>query len=254
VNPTKLFVLSTLAALIVVGAGSARAQDEPADTPKPPSKTEAEKAQEEAARKMEAWMKATVDFSKDIRLTEADLKKWIELAPSFDRIGEGEKEEEDIFEKCFQDGKFSFDYILKHSAYGKWAREHGVDTTQWLKKHMRVSMFVMREEGLKHIELAEKQLPQQLKQIEAMKGQMDENMYNQMKKAVEASVAAMKKTKELYTSIPKPTEDEAKLLKQYGPQLRQAMGDDEEGDEGCGEFGEDGEEDEDEDHEMGDED
>jgi hypothetical protein len=245
VNPTKLFLLPALAALILFGAVPARAQDESADTPKPPSRTEMEKAQEEGARKMEAWLKASAEFTKDIRLTEADLKKWIELAPSFDKIGEGEKEEEDIFEKCFSDGKFSFDYILKHSAYGKWAREHGVDTTQWLKKHMRVTMLVMREEGLKHIAMAEKRLPQQLKEIEAMKGQMDENAYNQMKKAVELSVAMMKKTKELYASIPKPAEEEAKLLKQYGPKLRQAMGDGEDEYE---------EEDEDEDHEMGDED
>ncbi|MHC4972279.1 MAG: hypothetical protein ACYTG3_08100 [Planctomycetota bacterium] len=247
-NPTKLCVLAALAALIVFGQIPARAQDEPAETPKPPSKTEMEKEQDKAMAKMDAWMKATVEFSKDTRLTETDVKKWIELAPSFDKIGEGEKENEDIFEKCFKDGKFSFDYILQHAAYGKWAREHGVDTTQWLKKHMRVSMLIMREEGLKHIEKAEKELPQQLKQIEAMKGQMDENMYKQMKKAVEASVAAMAKTKKLYLSIPKPTEDEAKLLKTYGPQLRRAMGDGEEDDGGCGEFGED------EDYEMGDED
>jgi hypothetical protein len=236
VNLTKLFVLLGLASLIVVGA--ARAQDEPADTPKPPSKTDMEKAQEEATRKMEAWLKATAEFTKDIRLTEADLKKWIELAPSFEKIGDGEKEEEDLFEKCFADGKFSFDYILKHSAYGKWVREHGVDPTQWLKKHMRVTMLVMREEGLKHVEMAQKQIPQQLKQIEAMKGQMDEKMYDQMKKAIEASVAALERTKKMYAAMPKPTEDEAKLLKQYAPQIRRAMGDGEEEDEGCGELGE----------------
>ena len=254
-NPTKLIVLCGLAALIVVGA--ARAQDESADAPKPPSEADIEKAQEEATRKMEAWLKATVEFSKDIRLTEADFKKWIELAPSFDKIGDGDKEEEDAFEECFKDGKFSFDYILEHADYAKWTREHGVDPTQWLKRYTRVTMFVMREEGLKHIEMAEKQFPQQLKQIEAMKGQVDEKMYDQMKKGVEAAVASFQRTKKMYTAMPKPTEEEAKLLKQYGARIRQAMGDgeDEDEDEGCGEDeGEDEDEEEDEEHEDGDED
>jgi hypothetical protein len=103
---------------------------------------------------------------------------------------------------------------------------------------MRVTMLVMREEGLKHVEMAQKQIPQQLKQIEAMKGQMDEKMYDQMKKAIEASVAALERTKKMYAAMPKPTEDEAKLLKQYAPQIRRAMGDGEEEDEGCGELGE----------------
>jgi len=233
---TKLFVLLGLAALTVVGA--ARAQDEPADTPKPPSETEMEMAQEEATQKMEAWLNATVEFSKDVRLTEADFKKWIELAPSFDKIGDGEKEEEDAIEKCFKDGKFSFDYLLKHSDYTKWTREHGVDPTQWLKKYMRVMMFVMREEGLKHIKMAEKQFPEQLKQIEAMKDQLDEKMYDEMKKGAEAAAASMERTKKMYVAMPKPTEDEAKLLEQYGTRIREAMGDGDEEDEGCGEFGE----------------
>ena len=255
-NPTKLIVLLGLASLIVVGA--ARAQDEPADAPKPPSEADMEKAQEDATRKLEAWLKACVEFSKDSRLTEADIKKWIQLAPSFDKIGDGEKDEEDAFEKCFKDGKFSFDYILEHADYAKWTREHGVDPTQWLKKYMRLTMFVMREEGLKHIELAEKQFPQQLKQIEAMKGQVDEKLYDQMKKGVEAAVASFERTKKMYAAMPSPTEDEAKLLKQYGAQIRQAMGDGEDEDEGRGEFGEDeehedGDEDDDE-HEDGDED
>jgi hypothetical protein len=246
VNPKKLIVLLGLASLFVVVP--ALAQDEPADTPKPPSEADMEKAQQEATRKMEAWLKATVEFSKDIRLTEADFKKWIELAPSFDTIGDGEEEEEDAFEKCFEDGKFSFDYLLKHADYAKWTRKHGVDPTQWLKKYMRVMMFVMREEGLKHIALAEKQIPEQLKQIEAMKDQLDEKMYNQMKKGAEAAAASFERTRKLYLAMPKPSEDEAKLLKQYGARIRQVMGDGDEEDEGCGEFGEeemDEEEDED---------
>jgi hypothetical protein len=251
VNPKKLLVptsLAALAALVLVGAVPARAED---DAARPPPKTEAEQAQERSMRRMEAWMKAMVDFAKDIRLQEADLRKWIELMPSFHKIGEGQKEEEDLFEKCFKDGKFSFDYILKHAAYGKWAREHGVDGTPWLKKHMRITMFVMRKEGLKQVEMAEKQLPQQLKQIDAMKGQLDESMYSQMRKHVESSVAMLKKTKELYLSIPQPGEEEAKLLEKYDAQIRRIMGDDED-DEECEEE-EDGEE-EDGDHEEDDED
>lgn len=238
--PTKPLVLA-LATLIALGPVTARAQD---DTAAPPSDTDMVKAQREAQQKMEAWIKATAEFTKDIRLTEADFKKWIELAPSFDKIGEGEKEDEDVFEKCYRDGKFSYDYILKHPLYAKWVKEHGVDPTQWLKKHTRVTMLVMREEGLKHIEMAEKQLPQQLKQIEAMKGQVDEATYRQMKQAVESSVAALKKTKEMYASLPKPTADEAQLLKKYGSQIRQAMGDDEEDEE------EDYDDDEDDDEDM----
>jgi hypothetical protein len=245
VNPKKLMVLLGLASLFVVAP--ALAQDETADTPKPPSEADMEKAQKEATRKMEAWLKATVEFSKDIRLTEADFKKWIELAPSFDKIGDGEKEEEDAFEKCFKDGKFSFDYLLKHADYAKWTRKHGVDPTQWLKKYMRVMMFMMREEGLKHIALAEKQVPEQLKQIEAMKDQLDEKTYSQMKKGAEAAAASFERTKKLYMTMPKPTEDEARLLKQYGARIRQVMGDGDEEDE-------DGEEEEEEEEEEDDED
>ena len=202
----------------------ARAQD---DSAKQPAQTEAEKAQAEATRMMEAWVKALVEFCKDTRLTEADLKKWIQLAPSFNAIGEEEEEEEDAFEKCYKDGKFLYEYILKDEDYGKWAREHGVDPTQWLKKHLRITMFLMREQGLKHIEMAQAQVPEQLKQIENKKSQLDAKTYEHMKSSFEASLAALEQTKKLYTSIPKPGEAEAKLLKKHEAKLLELLEDDE---------------------------
>ena len=223
-DSTRLHACVALAAMVLFSAGAVLAQD---DSPEATAKSEMDKAM----RMMEAFVKASVEFSKDIKLTEDDLKKWIEIAPSFNEIGKDDAEEEDVFDKGYKDGKFSFDVILKDDEYRKWVGARGLDATQWLKRHIRINMFLMREQGLKHVAMAEKQLPEQRKQIEAMKGQLDEKTYAQLKSTLDTSAAMLKTTKKLYNSIPEPTEAEAKLLKKYERKLLEIMESDDEEEE-----------------------
>jgi uncharacterized phage infection (PIP) family protein YhgE len=167
----------------------------------------------EGQRMMEAFLTAAGAFTKDTRLTEADIQKFIALYDSFDQIDEDD--DEDLLERAYRDGKVDLNVILQDENYVRWAREHDVDPKSWLQVSMRLMLFMSRAEALEQMKDGEEQIKEQLAEIESMREQVGEEMYEQMKQALEQGVAMMKRMLALFESLPKPTEEEQKLLDKY---------------------------------------
>lgn len=66
-------------------------------------------------------------------------------------------------------------------------------------------------------------MPQQLEQIEAQRGQMGEQMYQQVKRSMEPTANFYKKQREAWAAMPQPTATEQAALDRYHDQLMGLM-------------------------------
>ncbi|MHC4547780.1 MAG: hypothetical protein ACYTEZ_03300 [Planctomycetota bacterium] len=232
-----LFSVSCALAALCLAAPGASAQDACGEE-KAPAKEEKEGDHgsggdadvKKAARTMEAWAKSIGKFVADVRLTDADIQSFLKHYESFSNLHSDEEDEE--FEKrVMKEGRVDFDVLLKDSTYQAWVRKNGLDAKVWLQKAMRMLGIQMRGDMAKNLAEAEKQLPEQLKQIEASRAQMGEAMYQQVKKTLERSQAALKQYREAVKHLPQATEDEKKLLKKHRKAIRKVIEEEEEEEE-----------------------
>lgn len=243
-------LLATLSlAFILVLPLSARAGEEGADEGEPSLQAQMEKAQ----KKMEAAVSAMVELSSGVRLKEADVKLILEHAKSFNDIGSDSEDQEDELSKKLdreyeKTGKYSIRAILDDEQYKAWVQKAGVDGKQWLTRWTRAALIQMREQMAAGIEQGRQSIPEQLKQIEAMRETVGDEAYRKMKEGLEASVKMFDAWEKTVKSIPEPDADEKMLIDTYGEKLRAALGDQvqkesSEEDEGDGDEGDEGDED-----------
>jgi phosphopantothenoylcysteine synthetase/decarboxylase len=213
-----------------------------------PQKSEAADAQ----KRMDAMFAGMTKFVGDTRLNEKGVKSVLEHWKSFDAVGDGEDEDNEI-EKALEEsfrksGAYDFGIFLNHPKFKKWAATVGVDGPAWLKQYMRGTMILMRADLLANYEQLKAQMKVQLAELEKMKAQLGETQYAQVKAAMEQSMANMESMAKAAKRIPEPDKAEQELLKKYGDKLRATMGDDDEDmedDDDGGEDDDDGGEDDD---------
>ena len=83
---------------------------------------------------------------------------------------------------------------------------------------MRITAMMMRT-SIEEMPGSQFGMKEQLAELEEMRGQMGEEMYLQMKQALEASAAAIQGLNNSYKELPAPTASEKILLVKYNDQL-----------------------------------
>lgn len=196
---------------------------------------QAQEGFDEAAQDVDAMVEAVNDFVRDVRFTEADVESLIEHWDEFSAIGEAyEDEEDDIVD---------FDAILADAEYQDWADSLGLDAENWLRRTVRITMMVFREQMLAGAAMFPQQMSEQLAMIEQQREQLGEEMYLQMKAAMEQSAAYMQQLSDSAANLPEPTGAEAMALDRHRDTLMAMMdegdGDDEYGEDDYEEYADD---------------
>ena len=166
---------------------------------------------DQSNRQFQEWAKNVSEFVKDVRFNEKDVKNLISQWNDFNAISE----EQDSDEEEYVD----FKSILNDSSYLSWAKARGLDSEIWLKKSMRITAMMMRSQIEENMSENQFDMTDQLVELEKMKGQMGEEMYQQMKQAMQAGAAAMQGINDSYKDLPVPTDSEKLLLVKYNRQL-----------------------------------
>lgn len=166
----------------------------------------------ESNRQFEEWTISLSEFVKDVRFTEEDVQSLLALWEEFSIIGGGEEGEE---EEEFED----FSTMLQDEAYRSWAKSKGINGEMWLKKTMRIIAAMMWKTIEENASEEQFDMKAQLEELEAMRADIGEEAYQEMKKGIEASAAAMEGLDKAYKNLPVPTEEEKKLLAKYQDQL-----------------------------------
>ena len=161
-----------------------------------------------STQEFEHWTKNLADFVKDVRFNETDIQSFISLAEDFNAIGaqqkmEGENEFVDV------------SAIANNAEYLAWAQAKGINSQAWLKKTMRIIAVMMQTEMEANNSEEQIDLQEQLKELEAMRDQMGEDVYQQALKAMTDASAAMQGLDNAYKYLPVPTEAEKQLLEKY---------------------------------------
>lgn len=176
-----------------------------------PPGTLAQSEMDEAVAEMEAMVSGMSAFIGDIQFRESDVVSLIELWDEFDAIEGLDAEEESE--------AMDFDAILGDPAYQAFASSHDLDGRDWLRKTMRITMALYREQVLESAARMPQQYEQQMQMIEAQKDQLGEDMYEQMKAAMEEGRAFVDLLVSTAKRLPPPTAAEAEVLDTYREQL-----------------------------------
>jgi hypothetical protein len=166
---------------------------------------------DQSNREFQEWAKNLSEFVKDVRFNEKDIQDFINQWDDFNAFGE----EQDTDDEEYVD----FNSILNDPAYLSWAKSKGLDSNDWLKKSMRITAVMMQTQLEANMSGNQFDMKEQLVELEKMRGQMGEEMYLQMKQALEAGAAAMQGLDNSYKELPVPTASEKILLVKYNNQL-----------------------------------
>ena len=166
---------------------------------------------DESNRQFEEWTINLSAFVKDVRFTEEDVQSLIALWEEFSTISGEEEGEEEEFE--------DFSTVLQDDAYRDWAKSKGINGEMWLKKTMRIIAAMMWKTIEENSSEEQFDMKAQLEELDSMRAEIGEEAYQEMKKGIEASAAAMEGLESAYKHLPVPTDDEKALLAKYQDQL-----------------------------------
>lgn len=175
--------------------------------------------EEEAKAKLEAMAAEINEFVGDVRFDESDIQNLIELWDEFNEIGEAYEEEDDE--------TIDFSELLADPDYRALASSYGLDPDAWLRKATRIMMVMYRDAILEGAAAMPLQMGAQLEMLEQQREQYGEEVYQQMKEAMENSAELTNAMVEAAKKYPKATAAEAKLLEVYKDQLTALMSEDE---------------------------
>ncbi len=166
---------------------------------------------DQSNQQYEEWTKSLAEFVKDVRFNETDVQSLISQWGDFNSIGEQQETDDEEY--------VDFSSILNDSAYRSWAQSKGLDSEIWLKKSMRIMAMIMRTQFETSKSESTFDMTAQLAEIEKMRAQVGEEMYQQMKEAMAAGAAAMQGLDNSIKHLPLPTDSEKILLVKYNDQL-----------------------------------
>ena len=165
----------------------------------------------ESSQQFAQWTKSLADFVRDVRFNEEDMQSFINLADDFNSFGA---------EQDNMDGEYvDFNTILNDPDYLSWAMSKNINSDMWLKKTMRIIAVMMQTEMEANNSEEQIDLQEQLKELEAMREQMGEEVYQQALRAMTDASAAMQGLDKAYKYLPVPTEAEKGLLAKYREEL-----------------------------------
>lgn len=174
-------------------------------------------AMEDAIQEMEEVFTEVNAFTGGVRFDAEDVESLIDLWGEYEELG-GIDDEEIV----------DFDAMLSDSRYRSWASSHDLVADEWLRRTTRISMVLFQEKMLESAAAMPDQMQQQMAMIEQQRDQVGEEMYQQMKAAMEASVQYAEMIVEQANRLPAPTAEEAAVLDEYRDVLTALMMDDDE--------------------------
>ncbi|MGB3565277.1 MAG: hypothetical protein WBC09_19665 [Thermoanaerobaculia bacterium] len=178
-----------------------------------------EQTVEETQERFAAWVADVNEFVGEVRFDEGDLRSLLDNWDDFSVIGENLKKDSEEGSEEMPD----FGEILEDEDYRRWASQAGVDPEDWLRKSMRIFATMMRGQVLSNMAIAEAQLPAQMERFEAQRSEIGEEMYQQLKQAMENTLATMKNMTEAAGQLPEPSAAEKVLLDKYNTELSAAF-------------------------------
>ena len=185
-----------------------------------PAAATAQSENERAQDKLEAIAAEVNEFVADVRFDESDIQNLIELWDEFNEFGEAYEDEDDEF--------VNFSEVLADPEYRKFASSYGLDPDDWLRKSIRITMVMAREAILQGAAAMPQQMKQQMEMLEQQREQYGEEIYLQMKEAMENSDELTNAMVEAAKKYPQATAAEAKLLETYKDQLTALMSEEDE--------------------------
>lgn len=176
-------------------------------------------AAEESGRRFSEMMKEMGDFVKDVTFDEEDIKSVIKYREELDELGGGGVNEGMAAAEEDSDDMIDFKEVLANAEYRSWAKERGLDPDLWMKKFMRVQAMMMQEGLAATASQGSAELQAQLAGLEAQRAQIGEEVYQQMKQAMEMGAATMNSLSTAYDDFPEPTASEKALIERYRDQF-----------------------------------
>lgn len=177
-----------------------------------------EESVEESNREFTESMAALSEFVKDVHFNEKDVNSVLANLRDFIAVGE-DLDDGAVVEGDDGGETINFQELIAYPAYRSWAKSRGLDPETWLKKFMRIQVMLMKEAGAGGMDGGADEIRRQLAELEGQRAQMGEEVYQQMKAAMEAGAATMNVVQKAYSNMPDPTAAEKKLLEKYGEQL-----------------------------------
>jgi hypothetical protein len=173
---------------------------------------------EESNLQFRESMEGMANFVKGVTFDEEDIKSIITYREELESLGgggvrEGFEDEEDDEEMI------DFNKILADDEYRSWAKSKGLDPDTWMKKFMRVQLLMMKDEIAATASEGSARMEAQLAELEAQRARMGEELYKQMKEAMEIGAASMSSAGAAFKNLPEPTPSEKELIERYRDQF-----------------------------------
>lgn len=184
-------------------------------------------AMQEGQEELDQMFSAVGAFVGDVRFDEGDVRSLIDLWEEWSEFGDEQEDDE-------EDAVIDFESLLRDSAYRHWAASHSLDADDWMRKTMRISMSLYREEMLAAAALMPAQMAEQLEMIEQQREQLGEELYQQMKNGMAATAEYGKAITDSARHLPEPTAAEQALLDLHRDELAMII---DSGDEEYDEYG-----------------
>lgn len=173
-----------------------------------------DQATQEALETLDQMSVEVNNFVGNVRFGEADVSSLIELWEEYNEFGEDQEEDDDVID---------FESMLSDDAYRRWASSHDLDAEDWLKKSVRITMAIYREQMLEAAAMMPEQLAEQMAMIEDQREQLGEENYQQMKESMDHAANYGEAIAENARSLPEPTAAEKAVLDRYRDQLMMLM-------------------------------
>ena len=153
-------------------------------------------------------------FVGDTRFDEGDIESLIEHWDGYAVIG-GDDEDDDA--------AVDFNALLANDEYRQWTASHDLDAEDWLRKTVRITMILYREQMLEEAEEIPQQVDAQLAEIDAQRAQLGEEMYEQLRASVEMGQRYALDMLDAARKLPEPTAEESRALDAYRDELMSLM-------------------------------
>jgi hypothetical protein len=191
------------------------------------AQTEAE-SMTQAVADFDATMERIAEFVRGVEFDEGDIETLLEYWTELDSLAVmSVDEDEDSTPSFARDVR----EILADPEYQAWARGHGLDPEDWLRKSMRINTVMMTEYMAEQREMMATQRESYARMVEESCAQVDQETCQQMRDAMVQSLAMGEAMMKAADRLPPGTDEEIALLGRYGEELKALMmSDDEYGD------------------------
>jgi hypothetical protein len=217
---TRDLFLALVAASLVVGPAEAGPQSTGT-----PVEVEVDEGLAAMRGRIFAFVKALVEYTKDVHLTEPALGDILDHYDTLEQIHDGDDDGR-VVERAFQDGRYDFEVIVGDPAYAEWCRERDLEPEPFFRSLLRLEALRMRKEGLAGLEAALAELPEREAELETMREQVGEEAYREGRAALAAAAATVEETRELMARLPEPSTEETALLGRHSARIEAVLGED----------------------------